>query len=138
VTSGKKNLIFGQFLNLLNKFTATLGISTEKQRMDITMFMSHIKKSNHLALAFDIFCQAVNTIPKDLLSEGLKQVLEPKFKTETLYKTKTSEAENRLGLMLNLCQETCNIIKTIPELKRSATLRIATRFIAEQNETYAV
>jgi hypothetical protein len=133
----QEDLIFGQFLNLLNKFTHTLGVSAEQQRMDTTMFMSNIKKSGRLSLAYDVLSQAVKTIPNNLLTEDLKQVLEPKFKTETLYKSKASEAENRLDLLLNLCQEACKIMKTIPEFKGAAPLRIAIRFIAEQAETDA-
>jgi len=35
----------------------------------------------------------------------LKEVLKPEFKTEMIHKTKPSESENRLELLLELCQE---------------------------------
>lgn len=131
----EEDLIFGQFLNLTLKFAEKLGVSTELQRMDTTMFMSNIKKSGRLSLAFDVLLQVVKTIPKDLLTDSLRRVLEPKFKTETLYYAKSSENESRLDLLLNLCREACDNAKNIPELRASAQLRIATRLIAEQAKT---
>lgn len=130
----QEDLIFGQFLNLTDKFAEKLGVNTEIQRIDTTMFMSNIKKSGRLSLAYDVLVQAVKAIPKNLLTENLKQVLEPKFKTETLYYSKSNESESRLDLLLNLCHEACEILKTLPELQSSAQLRIATRFMAEQAE----
>jgi hypothetical protein len=131
----EEDLIFGQFLNLTRQFAAKLGVSTELQRMDTTMFMSNIKKSGRLSLAYDVLAQAVKAIPKNLFTDSLRQVLEPKFKTETLYYAKSSEGESRLDLLLNLCQEALTIMKIIPELQSSSELRIVTRFIAEQAES---
>jgi hypothetical protein len=50
----EEDLIFGQFFNLTRKFAEKIGVSTEIQRIDTTMFMSNIKKSGQLFLAFDV------------------------------------------------------------------------------------
>lgn len=126
----EEDLIFGQFLNLTRKFMEKAGISTELQRMDTTMFMSNIKKAGRLALAFDVLCRAVKAIPENGRTESLQKVLEPEFKTDTLYRAKPSENESRLDLLLNLCLEAYEILKATSGV--SEELRIVKRFLSEQ------
>ncbi len=128
----QEDLIFGQFLNLTRIFAKEAGISIKEQRMDSTMFMSNIKKAGRIALAFDVLYRAVKSIPEDRLSENLKEVLNPEFKTEVIHKTKPSESESRLEMLLNLCQEAKETIENIPGLGKSDAYRILTRFLSEQ------
>jgi hypothetical protein len=60
-------------------------------------------------------------------------VLEPEFKTETIYRTKPSESDSKLDTLLNLCLEVRNIIiEKIPDKQDSDELRILNRFLSEQ------
>ena len=97
---GEDDLIFTQFIILLNEFAKATGISLKDQRMDSTMFMSNIKKAGRLSLAFDILIKAAKAIPEANLTDTLKDVLVPEFRTETLFKTKASETESRLNSIL--------------------------------------
>jgi len=115
----QEDLVFGQFLNLTMIFAKEAGICMKEQRIDSTMFMSNIKKAGRVALAFDVLYRAVKSIPEDRLSENLKKVLNPEFRTEVIHKTKPSEGESRLEMLLNLCQETKETIENISELKNS-------------------
>jgi len=128
----QEDLIFGQFLNLTRIFAKEAGISMKEQRMDSTMFMSNIKKAGRIALAFDILYRAVKSIPEDKLTENLKEVLNPEFKTKVIHQTKPSESESRLEMLLNLCHEAKEIIEKNSALKDSDEHRILTRFLSEQ------
>lgn len=128
----QEDLRFGQFLNLTRIFAKEAGISMKEQRMDSTMFMSNIKKAGRIALAFDILYRAVKSIPEDKLTENLKEVLNPEFKTKVIHQTKPSESESRLEKLLNLCHEAKEIIEKNSALKDSDEHRILTRFLSEQ------
>ena len=129
---GEDDLIFTQFIILLNEFAKATGISLKDQRMDSTMFMSNIKKAGRLSLAFDVLIKAVKAIPEANLTETLKDVLEPEFRTETLFKTKASETESRLNFILNLCLEAQELLENVTTEKATEALRIMIRFITEQ------
>ncbi|QSQ07713.1 hypothetical protein H0A61_00029 [Koleobacter methoxysyntrophicus] len=129
----QEDLIFASFLNLTKNFIKEAGISTEDQRMDSTMFMSNIKKAGRIALAFDILERAVKSVPENLLTPNLKEVLKPEFKTEVIYKAKPSESESKLEQLLNLCLEIKDIIEKAEETKDPDILRILKRFISEQS-----
>jgi hypothetical protein len=130
--SEQEDLIFNQFLNLTRVFIKKANISTDIQRMDSTMFMSNIKKAGRIALAFDVLYMAVKTIPEEKLTDELKEVLKPEFKTQTIYRSKPSEGQSKLEMLLNLCLEAKNIIENISCINNQDTLRILTRFIKEQ------
>lgn len=131
---GEDDLIFKQFLNLTEGFIAKAGISTKEQRMDSTMIMPNIKKAGRLSLAFDVLSKVVNLIPEELITEPLKKVLEPKFKTETLYKIKTTDTSSKLEKILNLCGQAINICKNVEALQNKDAIKVATRFLLEQAE----
>ena len=128
----QEDLIFSQFLILTNNFLKTANLSSESQRMDSTMFMPNIKKAGRLALAYDVLTKAVKAIPESELSEDLKAILTPNFKTETLYKTKPSESDSKMDQLLNLCLEAELILETHAEGTETEALRIIKRFIKEQ------
>lgn len=132
VNPDKESLVFGQFLNLLNGFLKEAGISAQEQRMDSTLFMSNIKKAGRISLAFDVLVKAIKTIPEVLLPENLKEVLKPAFKTDTLYKTKPSESDSKLDLLLNLCAEAKYILENSLKQEGSEALRLLNRFLREQ------
>lgn len=128
----KEALVFGQFLNLLNGFFKQAGITSKEQRMDSTLFMSNIKKAGRISLAYDVLVKAIKTIPEILLPENLQEVLKPAFKTETLYKTKPSESDSKLEILLNLCVETKYILENSLKQEGSGALRLLDRFLSEQ------
>lgn len=77
--------------------------------------MSNIKKSGRLALCFDVLVRAVKAIPEDLRPEQLRSVLEPSFKTDTLYRAKAQEGESKLTVLLQLCQQTLDLLQNLPD-----------------------
>jgi hypothetical protein len=128
-----EELTFGQFLILTDNFLKTANLSSEAQRMDSTMLMPNIKKAGRLVLAYDVLAKAVKAIPESELTEELKAVLKPNFKTEILFKSKPSEADSKMDQLLNLCLEAKLILE--PHAKGSAeteALRIVKRFIKDQ------
>ena len=129
----QEDLIFGQFIELVSTFAVTAGISMGEQRMDSTMFMSNIKKAGRLSLAFDVLIKTTKAIPEANQTDNLKSVHKPEFRTEMLFKTKASETESKLTIVLNLCKEAQEILKSL-NAKKSAALRIVTRFLSEQAE----
>ena len=131
---GKDDLLFGQFNRLVGDFAKKAGISMEEQRTDTTMFMSNIKKAGRTSLAYDVLVKAVKAIPEDKRTESLSQVLEPKFKTDTLYRAKAQEGDSKLALLLNLCQQALVILEAQPNIEAlEEEIRITKRFLSEQS-----
>jgi hypothetical protein len=128
----EEDLIFGQFINLTQNFAKIAGISLTEQRMDTTMFMSNIKKAGRLTLSFDVLYMAIKAIPEEKRTAELAEVLKDGFKTELLYKSKPSEGDSRLEVMLNLGKTALEILESIPELHESKELRILNRLLSEQ------
>jgi len=129
----KEDLLYGQFIKLLNEFAAKAKVKLGEQRMDTTMFMSNIKKAGRISLAFDVLAAAVKAIPENHMTEILSKVLESEFKTDTLYRAKAQDGDSKLAMLLNLCREALDILETIPELKDSNAARITRRFIKDQS-----
>ena len=127
-----EELLFGQFNDLVQNFAKLSGISLEEQRTDTTLFMSNIKKAGRISLAYDILFKAVKGIPQERLTDSLKKVLEPDFKTYILYKTKAEDGENRLTQLLQTLGEANEILKAYPDTANSEEARIAERFLSEQ------
>jgi hypothetical protein len=98
----QEDLIFGQFVLLTNHFIETAGINTQQQRMDSTFFMSNIKLAGRLSLAYDVLLQALRACPEEILPDNLKEVLKPEFKTNLLFKSRSSQVPGRLLEMFNL------------------------------------
>ena len=134
---GKEDLLFGQFIKLLQNFAKESGISLEEQRTDTTLFMSNIKKAGRMSLAYDVLVKAVKAIPKEKLTDSLSDVLEPDFKTDVLYRTKAREGDSKLALLLNLCKEALAILEAQPDMLESEEVRIVKRFLDEQSTTEA-
>ncbi|SHK64911.1 transposase [Paramaledivibacter caminithermalis] len=132
----KADLIFEQFINLTEEFGKKLGVSFEEQRMDSTFITSNIKKAGRLSLAFDVLTGAVKVIPVEYLTDSfsLKEVLNPAFKTDILYKSKPNETSSKLDTVLNLISEVITIADTLPELNDENVIKLAKRFIKEQAE----
>jgi hypothetical protein len=127
--------LFGQFIDLLHVFAEKTGTLMEQQRIDTTLFMSNIKKSGRIALAYDVLVKGVKAIPEGSRTEILAQSLEPGFKTDVLYRTKAQEMDSKLATLLNLCEEALQILKAHPGLKDSGEARILDRFLNEQSVT---
>lgn len=132
---GKDDLLFGQFIKLLQDFAKEAGISLEEQRTDTTLFMSNIKKAGRMSLAYDVLVKTVKAIPKEKLTKSLSKVLEPDFKTDVLYRTKAQEADSKLTLLLNLCNEALVILQAQPGMSESEEVRVVKRFLSEQSTT---
>lgn len=129
---GEDDLIFGQFTALLDEFAQTAGVSMKQQRMDSTLFMSNIKKSGRLSLAYDVLTKTVKAIPEDLRSPSLQEVLTSEFRTNTLYRIKVNETESKLDALLNLCREARDVLSPIHSDAATEALRIVSRFLNEQ------
>ncbi|MGC8604971.1 MAG: transposase [Desulfomonilaceae bacterium] len=129
----KESLIFGQFTSLTDNFIKVAGISTKEQRMDSTQIMTNIKLGGRLSLAYDVLEQAIETCPEDLLTESHKNLLDPKYRTNTLYHTKGNEARmQRLQEMINLGAELLDIVESRSEICEKRGIAILRRFISEQ------
>ncbi|MCQ1531283.1 hypothetical protein [Lutispora saccharofermentans] len=88
----KEDLLFGQFIRLLESFAAHAGISLEQQRTDTTLFMSNIKKAGRMSLTYDVLVKAVKAIPEAKRTEALSQVLEHYFQDGYPLSLKGSES----------------------------------------------
>lgn len=128
----KEDLICGQFEELTRQFIKLAGINTKEQRVDSTQIMTNIKLAGRLSLAYDVLFQAVKVCPLELLTDSLKQVLEPDYKTNALYRSKGSEAQKRIQEILDLGIELLSIIKSNPSISKMNAIEILKRFIKEQ------
>jgi len=129
----QERLLFDQFINLLHHFAQLAGISLEEQRTDTTYFMSNIKKAGRISLAYDVLTKAVKAIPESQRTDALIKVLEPNFKTDVLYRSKAQEADSKLALLLNLCQEALSVLEK--QRPGSDEVRLVRRFLDEQATT---
>ena len=129
-----EDLMFGQFKSLLESFWAKTGLLMNEQRIDTTMFMSNIKKAGRISLAFDVLMKSVRAIPSGMLSEGLKLVMKPSFKTELLFRSRSDQKESRLAQLLCLCKEALEILNTLPKSNAEEEKRILERLLSEQAE----
>lgn len=134
---GNGDLLFEQFILLLDSFAKEAGILLEEQRTDTTLFMSNIKKAGRMSLAYDVLVKAVKAIPENQLTDSLNKVLEPNFRIDVLYRAKAQEGDSKLTLLLNLCQEALAILEAQPDLVASEEVRIVRRFLDEQSSAEA-
>ena len=130
---GKDDLLFGPFLGFLKGFAELAGVSLGEQRTDTTYFMSNIKKAGRMSLAYDVLVRAVKAIPPEKLTGSLSAVLEAKFKTDVLYRSKSDEHDSKLEMLLALCNEAVVILGSLPGMRDSEEFRIAKRFLSEQS-----
>jgi hypothetical protein len=129
---GKDDFIFGQFEKLTEHFIAVAGINTKEQRVDSTQIMTNIKLAGRLSLAYDVLTQALAACPPEILTNELKNVLEPEYKTKTLYRSKGSEAKKRIQEIIGLGAELVSITESSPEISELEAIAILRRFINEQ------
>lgn len=129
---GKEDILFGPFIKLLEGFAKEAGISMEEQRTDTTLFMSNIKKAGCISLAYDVLVKVVKGLPEAMLTDSLKRVLDPGFKTDVLYRSKAQEGDSKLALLLNLCKDALTLLESLPDGDKSEEARIARRFLSEQ------
>ena len=129
---GKDDFIFGQFEKLTRYFIELAGINAGEQRVDSTQIMTRAKLAGRLSLAYDVLSQALTACPPELLTDSLKQVLEPAYKTKVLYRSRSSEAQKRIQEILDLGLELVSIIKPNPSLRELNAMAILQRFINEQ------
>jgi hypothetical protein len=125
----EEDLIFGQFERLAQSFCEAAGISTKQQRMDSTFVMSNIKLAGRLSLAFDILQQALRSCPEEMLPEQLKEVLNPEFKTNLLFRTRSSQVSGRLQEMINLSVQ---LLELLEGQEDSSEINLLRRFLSEQ------
>ena len=131
---GEDDLIFGQFLKLLDEFASVAGLSADRQRMDSTAFMSNIKKSGRLALAYDVLVKAVKAIPEEKRCGALKEVLAPEFKSSTLSRVRAAETASRMEAVLELCRLAQQVLKELCPGEETEELKLLNRFTIEQAE----
>ena len=127
-----EDILFGQFRILVNGFAEKAGVLLDKQRTDTTLFMSNIKKAGRVSLAHDVLAKAVKAIPAEKLTESLAKVLGEGFKNEVLYRMKSQDADSRMAMLLNLCQEAMSVLDGLAGTQCADEARILRRFLSEQ------
>ena len=126
------DMIFQQFETLVQHFIKVAQLDTDEQRMDSTQIMSNIKRAGRLALAYDVLLQGIKACPFEMLSFELKEVLDPNYKKNLLYKLKDTETSSRLEKLLNLGGELSQLVKDNLELQMRPEIQVLVRFIKEQ------
>lgn len=126
------DLIFQQFETLVQHYIEVAQLDTDEQRMDSTQIMSNIKRAGRLALAYDVLLQGIKACPLEILSLEFKEVLDPHYKTNLLYKLKDTEVSSRLEKLLNLGGELSQLVKDNLELQMRPEIQVLVRFIKEQ------
>lgn len=128
----QEDILFQQFEALTKNFIAITGIKTDELRTDSTFISPNIKKAGRLSLAHDVLLQAVKALPSELLSPGLKQVLDKSFRTELLYHTRNNALESRFQKVIELMAEVAELTKNRPDIASLEAINILNRFLAEQ------
>ena len=110
------DLIFAQFIELTKEFVKNSNVAVNEQRMDSTMISANIKNAGRLDLAYDVIEQALKLMPKELMTESMKEILEDGYKSKLLYKSKGNQVISRLQEILDICGEVVSTIENIPEI----------------------
>jgi len=131
----EEDLIFGQFKDLTQAMRIKAGLDMKEQRIDTTQFMSNIKKSGRISLAYDVLVKGAGKIPEEKRSETAKTILAPTFKQDIIYKAKSSEADGKLTQLLRYCQDILNELEQLDEVDASNEIRIIKRLLSEQSVT---
>ena len=138
ITSGPDaDLIFEQFTQITREFLELTGAKVDAQRMDSTFIVPNIQKAGRLALAYDVLYHAVKDCPNDSLSEDLREVVTPNFKTTLLYKTKGNGLNSRLESVLALGGKLREEVAGKPWEKQTS-IELLKRFLSEQGSYDAV
>ena len=128
----QEDILFQQFEILTHNFVTKAGLKTHEQRMDSTLVSPNIKKAGRLSLAHDVLHQAIRSIPKSLLSDSLKPVLDSYFKNDLLYKTRNQELDSRLQKVIDLMTEVDELTQKNSGLTAQEEIIILKRFLNEQ------
>jgi len=128
----KEDLIFEQFIELTKDFAKQSDVAVNEQRMDSTMISANIKDAGRLALAYDVIEQALRALPKELLTEPMKKILEEGYRNRLLYKSKGSQIISRIQEILDLCVKVMALIANDCEMIDLPAMKVLKRFIEEQ------
>ncbi|WP_373657693.1 hypothetical protein SPACI_023980 [Sporomusa acidovorans DSM 3132] len=126
------DLIFGQFNNLTTHFIEETGAKTDEQRTDSSFVTANIQRMYRVGLIFDVLFHAIESCPETFLTDELKEVLKPTFKTNVLYRTRPSTAQERIESLLNLGQQLLDIKKANQEIADCKTFDLLERLLKEQ------
>lgn len=132
IQSPEDDLIADQFEKLTEHFVKMAGIDTKEQRVDSTQIMPNIKRAGRLSLAYDVLIQAINACPSDMLTDSFKRVIEPRFKTEILFRCKGNQIKSRLQEIITLSAELLTMTEAYPEVHNLDAIRLLQRFLGEQ------
>lgn len=127
----KADPIYQHFETLTNHFIQLAHLDIDEGRTDSSQIMSNIKQAGRLSLAYDVLTQGIKSIPEHLLTESLKVFLKPNFKTQFLYKVKTSELGSKIQMLINYCADLLQVVEGNPESK-NPEIQLVERFIHEQ------
>ena len=122
-------MIFDQFSKLTEHFITT---DITEQRVDSTQLMLNIKCAGRLAIAFDVLKQAVKDCPEALLSEALKQILDPTFEKELLYRSAANESKSKLQTVLDFCVELVELAEKHKAIAELSSIILVKLFLGEQ------
>lgn len=130
---GEADLIFKQFETLLDHFLGATNTGAKEQRTDSTFVTPNIRRAGRLSLAYDVLVQAIKSIPETLRTDDLNKVLAPGYKSDLLFRTKSSGVAGRLQEILNQIHELLKITGAYPGLNELEAIKIAERFLKEQS-----
>lgn len=128
------DLIFKQFVDLTKIFISQSGVMVDEQRMDSTMISANIKNAGRLALAYDVLEQALKALPKELLTESQKSILDKGYRSKTLYKCKGNQIISKLQEILDICSKVLESVSNNPEILSMKAMKVLQRFIDEQTD----
>ena len=128
------DLIFKQFIELTNIFAKESNVTFDEQRMDSTMISANIKNAGRLALAFDVLEQALRVLPKELLTDSLKEYLGEGYQNKILYKCKGTQIISKLQEILNNCSIVLALVSNNSETLDTKEMKVLKRFIDEQTD----
>jgi hypothetical protein len=111
------------------------NLYTNEQRIDTTQVMSNIKKSGRITLAYDVLIKGAKKLPESAYTETVRNILSPSFKTDIIYKAKSSETESKLTILLRYCQEVLTLLEQQKEIGCTDEIRILKRLLNEQSIT---
>ena len=128
---GDEDIIHTQFNQISEHLKEEMGLDTSEMRADSTQIMPNIRKAGRLSLAYDVLIQALKKCPSELLPAELLKVLEPSFKTDLLYRTKSRDIDSRLEEMLRLCFLFTELAANTPPLKNCSAAALVMRFLGD-------
>lgn len=129
----ESDLIFEQFQKLTQHFLELANTDTSIQRMDSFQIASNIKIGGRLSLAVDVLIKGVRALPKELLTEELRPIVESGFSRRILYHARSESFQTRLSAVLDKVEKAL-LLAQENDLGNLEEIQLLSRFLDEQTE----